>query len=51
MIYEYIPNWLLLFIFAITTIIHSILLIFLPETEGKPMVESIEEEENNNNNK
>ena len=50
MIYEYIPNWLLLFIFAITTIIHSILLIFLPETEGKPMVESIEEEENNNNN-
>ena len=49
MIYEYIPNWLLLFIFAIMTIIHSVLLIFLPETEGKPMVESIEEEEEKKN--
>ena len=49
MIYEYIPNWLLLFIFAIITIIHSILLIFLPETQGKPMIESIEEEEEKTN--
>ena len=50
MIYEYLPGWLLLLIFAILCIFHSFLLVFLPETEGKPMVETIEELENNDNN-
>ena len=49
MIYEYIPNSMLLLIFALMTIFHSILLIFLPETEGKPMIETIDELENENN--
>ena len=49
MIYEYIPGWMLLFIFAVMCIVHSFLLAFLPETEGKPMVETIEELENDNN--
>ena len=49
MIYEYIPSSMLLLIFAFMTIFHSILLIFLPETEGKPMIETIDELENNNN--
>ena len=48
MIYEYLPGWLLLLIFAIMCIFHSFLLFFLPETEGKPMVETIEELENDN---
>ena len=48
MIYEYLPGWLLLLIFAIMCIFHSFLLYFLPETEGKPMVETIEELENYN---
>ena len=43
LIYEYLPSWVFLLSFAILTIVHSILLIFLPETEGKPMNESIEE--------
>ena len=43
LIYEYLPSWIFLLSFAILTIFHSILLIFLPETEGKPMTESIEE--------
>ena len=43
LIYEYLPNWLFLFVFAILSIFHSFLLFFLPETVGKPMVESIEE--------
>ena len=43
LIYEYLPSWVFLLSFAILTIVHSIFLIFLPETEGKPMNESIEE--------
>ena len=43
LIYEYLPCWIFLLSFAILTIFHSFLLIFLPETEGKPMNESIEE--------
>ena len=43
MVYEYMPSWVFLLAFAILSIFHSILLIFLPETEGKPMVETIEE--------
>ena len=50
MIYEYLPGWLLLLIFAIMCIFHSFLLYFLPETEGKPMVETIEELENEKDN-
>jgi len=50
MIYEYLPGWLLLLIFAIMCIFHSFLLYFLPETEGKPMVETIEELENEQDN-
>ena len=46
MVYEYLPNWFFLFIFAVLSVFHSILLIFLPETVGKPMVESIDELEN-----
>ena len=43
MIYEYLPNWQFLLVFAMLSIIHSILIFFLPETVGKPMVETIEE--------
>ena len=43
MVYEYMPSWMFLFAFAILSVFHSILLIFLPETEGKPMVETIDE--------
>ena len=41
--YEYLQSWLFLFIFAIFSIFHAILLLFLPETVGRPMIESIEE--------
>ena len=43
LVYEYLPSWLFLFIFALFSVFHAILLIFLPETVGKPMIESIEE--------
>ena len=43
MIYEYIPSWIFFLVFAGLSLFHSILLIFLPETEGKPMVETIDE--------
>ena len=43
MVYEYMPSWMFLLAFAMLSIFHSILLIFLPETEGKPMAETIEE--------
>ena len=43
MIYEYIPSWIFFLVFAGLSVFHSILLIFLPETEGKPMVETIDE--------
>ena len=43
MVYEYMPSWMLLLVFAGLCVFHSFLLIFLPETEGKPMVETIEE--------
>ena len=43
LVYEYLSSSLFLFIFALFSIFHSILLIFLPETVGKPMIETIEE--------
>ena len=43
LIYEYLPSWLFLCVFAFLSIFHSFLLIFLPETVGKPMVETIDE--------
>ena len=43
LIYEYLPNSVFLFIFAMFSIVHSILLIFLPETVGRPMIETIDE--------
>ena len=43
MVYEYIPSWMFLLVFAILSVFHSILLIFLPETVGKPMAETIDE--------
>ena len=48
LIYEYLPSWVFLLSFAFLTIFHSFLLFFLPETEGKPMNESIEELCNSN---
>ena len=43
LVYEYLPSSLFLFIFAVFSIFHSFLLIFLPETVGKPMIETIDE--------
>ena len=43
LLYEYTPNWLFYFIFAIFSVMHAFFLIFLPETVGRPMIESIEE--------
>jgi hypothetical protein len=43
LVYEYLPIWLFLLVFALLSVFHSILIIFLPETVGKPMVETIEE--------
>ena len=40
---EYLDYWLFLFVFAIVCFINSILLFFLPETVGKPMIETIKE--------
>ena len=46
LVYEYLPNSIFLFIFAMFSILHSILLIFLPETVGRPMIETIDELKN-----
>jgi hypothetical protein len=43
MILEYLDKWLLLTVFAILSLINSLLLICLPETCGKPMIETIAE--------
>ena len=43
LIYEYLPIWLFLIVYALLSVLHSVLIIFLPETVGKPMVETIEE--------
>ena len=43
LILEYLPNWLFLIVFAIVCAINSFLLFFLPETVGKPMIETIKE--------
>ncbi len=43
LVYEYLPSWLFFFAFAIFSIFHAFLLIFLPETVGRPMIESIDE--------
>ncbi len=42
-ILEYLDNWLFLTVFAIVCTINSLLLCFLPETVGKPMIETIDE--------
>lgn len=43
LILEFVPNWVFLTIFAAITLLNTGLLIFLPETVGKSMVETIEE--------
>ena len=43
LVYEYLPNWLFLCVYAFLSGFHSFLIYFLPETVDKPMVESIEE--------
>ena len=43
---EFLPNWFFLTLFAIVCSVNSLLLIILPETVGKPMVETIDELEN-----
>ena len=43
LILEYLDNWLFLTVFAIVCAINSLLLFFLPETCGKPMIETIAE--------
>ena len=45
-ILEYLDRWLFLTVFAIVCIINSLLLFFLPETAGKPMIETIPELDN-----
>ena len=48
---EFLKNWQFLILLAAICAINAIILIFIPETVGKPMVESIKELENENNNK
>ena len=43
LVYEYLPSWLFLFVFALLSGFHYFLIYFLPETVDKPMVETIEE--------
>jgi MFS family permease len=43
MVLEFLANWVFLTIFACVCGLNSALLYFLPETVGKPMIESIEE--------
>ena len=43
MILEFLPNWLFLTLLALICAMNSFLLIFLPETVGKPMAETIKE--------
>ena len=43
MILEFLPNWLFLTLLAVICAMNSFLLIFLPETVGKPMAETIKE--------
>ena len=43
LVYEYLPSWLFMLIFALFSIFHAILLLFLPETVGRPLIETIEE--------
>ena len=43
LVYEYLPSWLFLCVFAFLSGFHSFLIYFLPETVDKPMVETIEE--------
>ena len=43
---EFLPNWFFLTLFAIVCSVNSLLLIILPETVGKSMVETIDEIEN-----
>ena len=43
LIYEYLPIWLFLLVYGVLSICNSILLIYLPETVGKPMAETIDE--------
>ena len=43
LVLEYLDNWLFLTVFAVISVISSFLLFFLPETVGKPMIESIAE--------
>ena len=49
MLLEFLPNWFFLTLFALVCALNSFLLILLPETVGKPMVETIAELEKGNN--
>ena len=49
MLLEFLPNWFCLTVFARVCALNSFLLILLPETVGKPMVETIAELEKGNN--
>ena len=48
MLLEFLPNWLFLIILAGICGLNSFFIMFLPETVGKPMIESIEELSYNN---
>ena len=48
MLLEYLPRRIFLASFAVVCILNSIFLLCLPETVGKPMIESISEMENKN---
>jgi MFS family permease len=46
MLYEFLPNWFFLILIAVVCGLNAFILVFLPETVGKPMVETIKELEN-----
>ena len=46
LLYEFLPNWFFLILIAVVCGLNAFILVFLPETVGKPMVETIKELEN-----
>ena len=46
MLYEFLPNWFFCTLIALVCGLNAFILLFLPETVGKPMVETIKELEN-----
>ena len=47
MLLEFLPNWLFLVLLASICFLNAFFILFLPETVGKPMVETIDELEKN----